>query len=281
MTIYTIYVKTHKITGLKYLGFTTKQDPHKYHGSGKFWKRHLAKHGYDYNTEIIRECHSNEEVKEWGSYYSNLWNIVESHEWANLKPETGSGAPSGSAHHMADFVVHQKAVNTRKERGNYNRSITAIKKGQDTKLLRYGTLNSSTTESTAKIVGTRMRNGNWAQSSTPETIAKQLETKRRNGTTNSNTIDSIARGLITKQLNNTSANSPNVIAKAIKTRMLNGTLNTSTPEAIAARVATRRKNILAGTDGVVLKVSCPHCGKEGGQSIMKRWHFNKCKSLNI
>ena len=25
-------------------------------------------------------------------------------------------------------------------------------------------------------------------------------------------------------------------------------------------------------------VSCPHCGKEGGKTIMKRWHFDNCKS---
>ena len=23
--------------------------------------------------------------------------------------------------------------------------------------------------------------------------------------------------------------------------------------------------------------TCPHCGKEGGERIMKRWHFDKCK----
>lgn len=25
------------------------------------------------------------------------------------------------------------------------------------------------------------------------------------------------------------------------------------------------------------KIKCPHCGKEGGASAMKRWHFDKCK----
>jgi hypothetical protein len=25
------------------------------------------------------------------------------------------------------------------------------------------------------------------------------------------------------------------------------------------------------------KVSCPHCGAVGGESIMKRWHFDNCK----
>lgn len=89
MTIY-LYVKTHTITGLKYLG-KTKKDPHTYPGSGVRWKRHLAKHGNDHTTEILRECQTNSELREWGLYYSNLWNVVESKEWANLAPESGDG----------------------------------------------------------------------------------------------------------------------------------------------------------------------------------------------
>lgn len=27
------------------------------------------------------------------------------------------------------------------------------------------------------------------------------------------------------------------------------------------------------------KIECPHCNKIGGSGIMKRWHFNNCKSL--
>lgn len=26
------------------------------------------------------------------------------------------------------------------------------------------------------------------------------------------------------------------------------------------------------------KIICPHCGKMGGRNLMKRWHFDKCKS---
>ena len=26
---------------------------------------------------------------------------------------------------------------------------------------------------------------------------------------------------------------------------------------------------------------CPHCGKEGGERIMKRWHFDKCKMKGV
>lgn len=89
MSIY-LYVKRHKITGLKYLG-QTKKDPFTYSGSGIYWRKHCEKHGYDIETSVIKECNSNDEIKYWGEYYSNLWNVCESDEWANLKPETGPG----------------------------------------------------------------------------------------------------------------------------------------------------------------------------------------------
>ena len=89
MTIY-LYVKTHDKTGLKYLGKTTK-DPYTYLGSGVDWKSHLKEHGKEHTTEILRECQTNQELNEWGRYYSNLWNVVESKDWANRIPETGGG----------------------------------------------------------------------------------------------------------------------------------------------------------------------------------------------
>lgn len=85
-----LYVKTHNRTGLKYLGKTI-QNPYKYKGSGVYWCRHLSKHGNDVTTEILKECQTSDEVKHWGQYYSDLWNVVDDTSWANLKPETGEG----------------------------------------------------------------------------------------------------------------------------------------------------------------------------------------------
>lgn len=90
MTIY-LYVKTHNKTGLKYLGKTNSKDPYKYPGSGKYWTSHIKIHGNDVTTEILKECQTKEDIKYWGEYYSNLWNIVKDISWANLKPETGEG----------------------------------------------------------------------------------------------------------------------------------------------------------------------------------------------
>lgn len=89
-TIY-LLVKTHNKTGLKYLCQTTRSDYDKYPGSGTYWKKHLKKHGLEHTTEVIKECANREEMIYWGQHYSNLWNIVESDKWANLKPEEGNG----------------------------------------------------------------------------------------------------------------------------------------------------------------------------------------------
>jgi hypothetical protein len=88
--MYYLYIKTHNKTGLKYLGQTTK-DPIKYRGSGKYWLRHISKHGNDVSTKILIKCETNDELKKYGTYYSEMWNIVESNAWANLVPETGQG----------------------------------------------------------------------------------------------------------------------------------------------------------------------------------------------
>jgi len=89
--IYHLYIKTHLTTGLKYLGQTCAKDPHKYKGSGIYWTNHLKEHGTNYATEILLTTNNKNDITEKGLYYSNLWNVVESSEWANLKPEIGDG----------------------------------------------------------------------------------------------------------------------------------------------------------------------------------------------
>jgi hypothetical protein len=97
MTIYTLYVKVHRKTGLRYLG-QTKKNPNKYLGSGVDWSSHLEKFGDDIDTEILLKTTDWEELKYWGRYYSELWRVVTSMDdfgnkiWANKIPETGGGA---------------------------------------------------------------------------------------------------------------------------------------------------------------------------------------------
>lgn len=88
--MYFLYKKTHRKTGLQYLGQTSR-DPFTYKGSGIDWEKHLLEHGNDVETEILLATENKNECNKLGRYYSNLWNIVESKKWANKIPETGGG----------------------------------------------------------------------------------------------------------------------------------------------------------------------------------------------
>ncbi len=88
--MYFLYLKTHKQTKLKYLGYTNK-NPHKYKGSGTYWKRHLKIHGENVLTKILLRTQKKEEIVKLGLYFSKRWNIVDSPRFANLKLETGDG----------------------------------------------------------------------------------------------------------------------------------------------------------------------------------------------
>jgi hypothetical protein len=110
MTIYYLYKKTHKITNIKYLGFTQK-NPYKYKGSGIRWRAHLKKHGNTVNTEVLYETVNRNEIQVLGEYYSKLWNVVNSPDWANLKPESGEGGGVPGMHKgKSRPVEHREAM---------------------------------------------------------------------------------------------------------------------------------------------------------------------------
>ena len=108
-----LYLKESPL-GLKYLG-KTEQDPFRYTGSGKYWKRHLVSHGFtlkDIKTTILFKTTDKEELKNKGIYYSELYNVVRSENWANLKPEVGDG---GGGLKSRETVL--KTSRTMKKRG--------------------------------------------------------------------------------------------------------------------------------------------------------------------
>lgn len=141
MIIY-LYQKTHRKTGLKYLGMTSKPDPYNYKGSGVKWKLHIKKHGYDVETIILKECQSMSEIEEWGLYYSNLWNVVESTEWANLKEEAGH-----SGKHSIETIKKLSIANSGKVRtAEYKQHMSSVKKGQ-----RYGPQTAEHKENNAAV----------------------------------------------------------------------------------------------------------------------------------
>jgi hypothetical protein len=82
-------IKTHRITGLKYLCVTSKNNHDLYKGSGIYWKNHIRKYGNNIETDLLLETDDLEELRKKGIEYSAKYDVVESEEWANLIPETG------------------------------------------------------------------------------------------------------------------------------------------------------------------------------------------------
>jgi hypothetical protein len=94
-----LYIKQHKTTGLKYFGKTTNEVT-SYKGSGVHWKRHLAKHGDDIETIWSQLFTDEESLVTYALAFSEVNDIVNSDEWANLIVENGlDGAPAGHEGH--------------------------------------------------------------------------------------------------------------------------------------------------------------------------------------
>lgn len=92
-----LYVKQHNKTGLKYFGMTATKDPYVYVGSGKHWRRHLKVHGKDIDTISVWEFTNPALCEKFALDFSAKNNIVESKEWANLRPENSKdGKAPGS-----------------------------------------------------------------------------------------------------------------------------------------------------------------------------------------
>jgi hypothetical protein len=104
---YYLYIKTSPL-GLRYLGKTTK-DPITYLGSGKIWKQHIKKHKFtisDIKTEIVFETNDVDELIKKGLELSNLYNVVESRDWANLRKESGDGGDTSKFIDFSNPVFH-------------------------------------------------------------------------------------------------------------------------------------------------------------------------------
>lgn len=106
-----LYIKRHIDTGLKYFGKYTGKNILKYLGSGVYWSRHIEKYGESIETIWTSDWFYDPiEIQEFALAFSELFDIVESSEWANIKPE--NGIDGGWSHLTKEH--REKAKETRK-----------------------------------------------------------------------------------------------------------------------------------------------------------------------
>jgi hypothetical protein len=74
---------------------------------------------------------TNEEIKRWGEYYSKLWNVVESNDWANLKMESGDGGDPGPIGRRKIAQAQTGRKHTLEENENKSKRQTGIKRSPE------------------------------------------------------------------------------------------------------------------------------------------------------
>jgi hypothetical protein len=121
-TIYTpitptyLYIKQHSITKKKYYGKTTNLDPYKYNGSGKHWGDHIKVHGKEHIVTLwVSELYYDTSIVEVALKFSADNDIVNSKEWANMKPENGLDGATPGVKHTEETKAKQSAAMTGKK----------------------------------------------------------------------------------------------------------------------------------------------------------------------
>lgn len=118
--MYRLMIKRHLKTGLKYLCITKRRDHESYVGSGKYWKNHIKKYGKQIHTEVIYESENYTEFLDKCYHYSEIYDIVNSDDWANAIPETGYGG--------GNFASFWKSLDDETKRELIIRRNSSIKK---------------------------------------------------------------------------------------------------------------------------------------------------------
>jgi hypothetical protein len=138
MIIY-LYAKRHRITGLRYFG-KTRQDPYKYKGSGSYWAKHLKVHGSNVETTWVQAYTDEETLVKEAEFFSKVYNIAESDEWANLTFENGldgrydvngkNNPMYGKKHSEEVKQAHRERMTGRKQSAETIAKRVAKNKGQ-------------------------------------------------------------------------------------------------------------------------------------------------------
>jgi hypothetical protein len=284
-----LYIGTHNKTGLKYFGkseewFTEQELQKEYYGSGKYWKRHLKKHGDDVTMEIYG-IYKKSEVEEIALKFSENNNIVkalnESGErkgkkvWANLQPENGKdGAPKGNiiskeqkikiSKTMKKFyeingTEHVKYVRTEEFKQNMSEQKKGTICSEETrKLISEKGKGRKVTKETREKIG-NIHKGKMVSEETRLKISKSKKGVKLS-TEHKESLAKNKKGMLGLSH-----------SEETKKKMSEKAKGRKNPHSETAKANMRKPK------GPQEQVVCPHCGKEGGISNMKRWHFEKCK----
>lgn len=253
-----IYVKQSPL-GLLYLG-KTELDPFSYLGSGKVWKRHIKKYSLttnDIKTYILHETTCKEDLIYMGIYYSNLFNVVENKNWANLRKETGDGGDTSQYINWEELSFSRGDSHWTKKLSKEQRLILSERVSGD--------------KNPAKRpeVKEKIRQKAIGRKQTQETIDKY---KQRVGDKN---------GFYGK---NHKEDIKNIMKEKAKGRWtLPWFINRYGDDEGHLKYKEHCDKLKGRKIKLMIRVEseCPHCKLIGKGPNMKRYHFDNCKTLLI
>lgn len=120
--MFKLMIKTHSVTGLKYLCITRREKWEEYTGSGTYWKKHLKKHGKCFTTELLFQSEDYSEFVEQCVMYSEMFDVANNSEFANVIPESGYESKD-----RPNFVIFWETADESTKREIYTRRGKALK----------------------------------------------------------------------------------------------------------------------------------------------------------
>lgn len=124
-----LYIKEHTETKLKYFGKTTRSDPTKYSGSGKYWLNHINAHGRDKVITLWYKLFTDkDELISFAKIFSEENNISKSDEWANLCYENGTDGGYRENNH---FRIYNKLPKSKKQKEKISKILSGRTQSAD------------------------------------------------------------------------------------------------------------------------------------------------------
>lgn len=279
-----LYIKQHSITGKLYFGKTCK-DPETYLGSGLYWKDHIARHGQKYVTTLWY-ClfYDKDDLNKFALKFSKDNNIVESQSWANLMDEDGiGGGGKGQKKGFKHSEESRKIISEKRKIYNERNGSASLGKKlgpfsderKRAHIQAIRTWKQNNPEKDAERIRKSIKTRHETYSQNPELRLKHSQPGEKNGMYGSirptdwrETHSAFMKAHNpmkgkTGQLSPTFGKTPYNKGKTIEE--LHGDKSDEVRRNISQAAKSREK------------ISCPHCGKTGSISNMKRWHMENCK----
>jgi Zn-finger nucleic acid-binding protein len=271
-----IYVKRLP-SGLLYLGKTVK-DPFNYLGSGLKWVRTIKKNNYsikDIETWVLDKVETEKQLKELGTYYSKLFNVVNSNLWANLKDEDGNGGTSGFSKQLRNLVNKKLSQSSKNKNKIICPHCGMIGDSSNMKAWHFDNCIKFTGKRQNEVVcphcskvGNVRNMKRWHFDKCPEFTGIKRESR----------IFSDQHKLNMKKPK--SENHKKSIKLASIGKKYKILECPHCKKNVASNSAKRwHFNNCPTYTGIPYPILvCPHCLKQGSNNTMKQWHFDNCKS---